>query len=83
MVFLPKLLLLLAQQKLVDGARRIDMELDTEDLLEDADVDFDKSDIKLLMELAMCMADSVRATSEWGMASSDDIEQMGAKWTEN
>ncbi len=28
----------------------MDMELDTEDLLEDVDVDFDKSDIKLLME---------------------------------
>jgi hypothetical protein len=43
----------------------MDMELDTEDLLEDVDVNFDKSGIKLLMELAMRMADSVRATSEW------------------
>ncbi len=41
------------------------MELDADDLLEDVDVYFDKSDIKLLMELAMRMADSVRSTSEW------------------
>jgi hypothetical protein len=50
----------------------IDVELDTDDLLEDVDVDFDKSDIKLLRELAMRMVDSVRATSEWHR-SSDDI----------
>jgi hypothetical protein len=55
---------LLSQCKLVDGARGVDMELDSEDLLEDVDTAFDKSDIKLLMELAMRMADSVRSTSE-------------------
>ncbi len=41
------------------------MELEADDLLEDVDVDFDKSDNKLLMELAMRMADSVRSTSKW------------------
>jgi hypothetical protein len=55
---------LLMQHKLTEGARGKDMELDTEDFLEDVDIDFDKSDIKLLMELAMRMTDSVRATSE-------------------
>jgi hypothetical protein len=33
---------LLAQQKLADGVRGMNMELDTEDLLEDVDVNFDK-----------------------------------------
>jgi hypothetical protein len=71
---------LLAQRKLVDRARGIDMELDTEDLLEDVDVDFDKSDIKLLMELAMRMADSVRATSEWHRRmTSNRLAQNGQK----
>jgi hypothetical protein len=56
---------LIAQQKLVDRARGNDTELEADDLLEDVDIDFDKSDIKLLMELAMRMTDSVRSTSEW------------------
>jgi hypothetical protein len=71
---------LLMQQKLTDGARGKDMELDTEDLLEDVDVDFDKSDIKLLMELAMRMTDSVRATSEWHRRmTSENLAQNGHK----
>ena len=71
---------LLAQRKLVDGARGKDMELDTEELLEDVDVDFDKSDIKLVMELAMRMADSVRATSEWHRRmTSNRLAQNGQK----
>jgi len=71
---------LLSQRKLADGARGIDMELDTEDLLEDVDVDFDKSDIKLLMELAMRMAESVRATSEWHRRmTSNRLAQNGQK----
>ncbi len=54
----------LLQRKLVDGARGMDMELVSEDLLEDVDTAFDKSDIKLSMELAMRMVDSVRSTSK-------------------
>lgn len=71
---------LLAQQKLVDGARGRDMELEADDLLEDVDVNFDKSDIKLLMELAMRMADSVRSTSEWHRRmTSNRLAQSGHK----
>ena len=56
------------------------MELDTEDFLEDVDVDFDKSDMKLLMELAMHMSDSVRATSEWHRRmTSEKLAQNGLK----
>jgi hypothetical protein len=68
------------QQKLTERARGKDMELDTEDLLEDVDVDFDKSDIKLLMELAMRMTDFVRATSEWHRRmTSEKLAQNGHK----
>ncbi len=68
------------QQKLAEGARGKDMELDSEDLLEDVDVDFDKRDIKLLMELAMRMTDSVRTTSEWHRRmTSEKLAQNGHK----
>jgi hypothetical protein len=71
---------LLMQQKLTEGARGKDMKLDTEDFLEDVDVDFDKSGIKLLMELAMRMTDSVRATSEWHhRMTSEKLAQNGHK----
>jgi len=71
---------LLMQQKLAEGTRGKDMELDTDDLLEDVDVDFDKSDMKLLMELAMRMSDSVRATSEWHRRmTSEKLAQNGLK----
>ena len=44
------------------------------------DVDFDKSDIKLLMELSMRMADLVRATSEWHRRmTSNRLAQNGQK----
>jgi hypothetical protein len=56
------------------------MELEADDLLEDVDVNFDKSDIKLLMELAMRMADSVRSTSEWHRRmTSNRLAQSGHK----
>jgi hypothetical protein len=56
------------------------MELDSEDLLEDVDTAFDKSDIRLLMELAMRMADSVRSTSEWHRRmTSERLSQNGHK----
>ena len=55
--------LLTAQQTLTDGARGMD--LDADDLLEDVNIEYDTSELKAVIEMAMRMSYIVRSTSEW------------------